>query len=179
MPLFNTLGAPCRLIAALAFCLACSAHADDQETAAHYGFDGLDVVKIDRGAGPITSADMNADGLIDLIAVNNAKSRIELHEQKRNDLPLPWHQDRLVHLHVRNEPHERLVRPLHRATPRQSPHPPTSALHRSARGNLHAARVALTFFKHNRVTELSLALPADRGARDRVRVTPRHRGRRL
>ena len=87
MPLFNTLGAPCRLIAALAFCLACSAHADDQETAAHYGFDGLDVVKIDRGAGPITSADMNADGLIDLIAVNNAKSRIELHEQKRNATP--------------------------------------------------------------------------------------------
>ncbi|MSR41917.1 MAG: VCBS repeat-containing protein [Phycisphaerales bacterium] len=61
--------------------------ADDQETAAHYGFDGLDVVKIDRGAGPITSADMNGDGLIDLIAVNNAKSRIELHEQKKNASP--------------------------------------------------------------------------------------------
>ncbi len=64
-----------------------SASIDDQETAAHYGFEGLDVLKIDRGAGPIAASDMNGDGLMDLIAVNNAKSRIELHEQKKGASP--------------------------------------------------------------------------------------------
>ncbi len=89
MQLFSTFSAVARPICAFALLQSFGALtlADDQETASHYGFDGLDVLKIDRGAGPITASDMNADGLTDLIAVNNAKSRIELHEQKKGASP--------------------------------------------------------------------------------------------
>src|SRR3954468_10652310 len=69
------------------FTFASSARAEDPALADFFGFDGLEVVKIDRGAGPIVTADMNGDGLTDLIAVNNFASRIELHYQKKNASP--------------------------------------------------------------------------------------------
>ena len=69
-----------------------------------YGFDGMEVVRIDPGAGPITHGDVDGDGHQDLIVVNNYKNRIELHHQKpdaepndelfkprsANDLPEHW-----------------------------------------------------------------------------------------
>ncbi|MCA9292139.1 MAG: VCBS repeat-containing protein [Phycisphaerales bacterium] len=55
--------------------------------AEYFGFGDLEVVKIDRGAGPIVIADMNGDGLQDLVAVNNYKSRIELHYQRPDASP--------------------------------------------------------------------------------------------
>lgn len=69
-----------------------------------YGFDGLEVVRIDPGAGPIDTADLDGDGHADLIVVNNYKNRIEIHHQKpgatfeeepfqpkrANDLPEHW-----------------------------------------------------------------------------------------
>ncbi len=66
---------------------ASPARADDPLLADFFGFGGLEVVKIDRAAGPIAVADMNGDGLLDLIAVNNRASRIEIHYQKRNASP--------------------------------------------------------------------------------------------
>jgi hypothetical protein len=69
------------------FTLVSSARAEDPALADFFGFEGLEVVKIDRGAGPIITADMNGDGLTDLIAVNNFASRIELHYQKKNASP--------------------------------------------------------------------------------------------
>src|SRR5688572_7071188 len=75
------------LFAAAALMAPLPAAADDPVLADFYGFGGLEVVKIDRGAGPIAAADMNADGLIDLIAVNNRASRIEIHYQKKNASP--------------------------------------------------------------------------------------------
>ena len=75
------------LFAAAALVAPLQAAADDPVLADFYGFGGLEVVKIDRAAGPIAAADMNADGLIDLIAVNNRASRIEIHYQKKNASP--------------------------------------------------------------------------------------------
>ncbi len=76
----------------------------EDSLAGYFGFEGLEIVTIDRGAGPLTVADINGDGLGDLIVVNNHASRIELHYQKPgatpddavtsgsrvNDLPEHW-----------------------------------------------------------------------------------------
>ena len=48
----------------------------------HYGFDGLEVIKIDMGAGPVSAVDLDGDDHGDLIVVNNRKNRLELHHQK-------------------------------------------------------------------------------------------------
>jgi len=67
--------------------LASAARAQDTNAASYFGFDGLEVVKIDPNAGPIATADMDGDGRLDLIAANNFKSRIELHFQKKDASP--------------------------------------------------------------------------------------------
>ncbi|MFM1822683.1 MAG: hypothetical protein RI967_949 [Planctomycetota bacterium] len=69
---------------ALAPAAALAQEADD---AAHFGFDGLEVVKVDRNAGPVATADFDGDGRIDLAVANNFKSRIELHVQKPGASP--------------------------------------------------------------------------------------------
>jgi hypothetical protein len=61
--------------------------AQDASLAEFFGFDGLEIVKIDREAGPIIVADMNGDGLKDLVAANNRASRIEIHYQKKDAKP--------------------------------------------------------------------------------------------
>ncbi len=75
-----------------------------QELADYFGFEGLEVVQIDQGAGPMTIADVDGDGRLDLVVVNNHASRIEIHYQKAdaapgedivtinrtNDLPQHW-----------------------------------------------------------------------------------------
>src|SRR5687768_14555497 len=66
---------------------ALSCPADEPPLSDFFGFGDLEVVKIDKNAGPITVADMNADGLNDLIAVNDFASRIEIHYQKKNASP--------------------------------------------------------------------------------------------
>lgn len=75
------------LLAATALASALPARAQDAEVASYFGFDGLEVVKIDPNAGPIATADMDGDGRVDLIAANNFKSRIEIHVQKKNASP--------------------------------------------------------------------------------------------
>jgi hypothetical protein len=52
-----------------------------------FGFSPLEIIKIGRAGGPIYVADMNGDGLNDLVIVNNRSSRIELHLQKRDADP--------------------------------------------------------------------------------------------
>lgn len=50
--------------------------------AKYFGFDEPRVIIIDKGCGPAIIADMDGDGKSDLVAVNNAKSRIEIHRQR-------------------------------------------------------------------------------------------------
>ncbi len=59
----------------------------DGDLAGYFGFDGLELIKIDNNAGPFLVADMNGDGLNDLVVVNNSKSRIEIQYQKAGAKP--------------------------------------------------------------------------------------------
>lgn len=73
--------------------LTATAVGEESRLSDYFGFQPLEVVKIDANAGPILAADVDGDGLNDLIAVNNFKSRIELHLQrpgaKPDDEPAP------------------------------------------------------------------------------------------
>ncbi|MDA1007516.1 MAG: VCBS repeat-containing protein [Planctomycetota bacterium] len=71
---------------ALTLTLSFSAWGSD-DLAAHYGFDGLDVIKVDDGAGPLVTADMNGDGLEDIVVANNRRSRIDIFLQKKDAKP--------------------------------------------------------------------------------------------
>ncbi|MHC4590072.1 MAG: FG-GAP repeat domain-containing protein, partial [Planctomycetota bacterium] len=64
-----------------------SAPGQDAPLSGYFGFEALEIIKIDPGAGPMTTADMNGDGLLDLVVVNNHASRIELHEQRPGAAP--------------------------------------------------------------------------------------------
>jgi len=52
------------------------------DLAGYFGFDDPRVVVVDNGTGPALVADMNNDGLLDLVVVNNRKSRLEIHLQR-------------------------------------------------------------------------------------------------
>jgi hypothetical protein len=71
----------------LVSCCASRSQAEEPSLAEFYGFGGLEIVKIDRSAGPLYVTDLNGDKLNDLIAVNNFASRIEVHYQKANASP--------------------------------------------------------------------------------------------
>ncbi len=75
------------LATSLAASIAAHAAAQSAEVAQYFGFDGLEVVKIDPNAGPIASGDFDGDGKTDLLVANNFKSRLELHLQKPNASP--------------------------------------------------------------------------------------------
>lgn len=76
-------------LALLAILLASSPRALAQSSATggnqisdHFGFDGVDAIKVDKKGGPLTVADLDSDGRNDLIAINNRNSRIDLLYQK-------------------------------------------------------------------------------------------------
>ncbi len=54
------------------------------ELAPYFGWEDPRIVVVDKRPGPALLADMNSDGLLDLVVVNNSKSRIELHLQRRS-----------------------------------------------------------------------------------------------
>lgn len=64
--------------------LAGAAHASGTpDLAKYFGWDEPRIIVLDRNLGPALAADFNGDGLNDLAAVNNAKSRIEIHLQRK------------------------------------------------------------------------------------------------
>jgi hypothetical protein len=59
--------------------------ADEREN--HYGFTGPEIFPIDHGIGHLRAADLNGNGLTDLVVVNNARSKINLlYNQTGGDL---------------------------------------------------------------------------------------------
>ncbi len=77
----------CLTLLGLAGAFVGSAWGQEPDLAGYYGFGGLETVKVGRNAGPMTTADINGDGLVDLIVVNNHASRIEVHYQKPGAAP--------------------------------------------------------------------------------------------
>ncbi len=53
----------------------------------YFGFDALEVIPIGDGPGPLIVADMNADGLNDIVVANNHRSRIEILQQRAGASP--------------------------------------------------------------------------------------------
>lgn len=76
-----------RGLAAAAASLLLPATALGDDLASYFGFDPLEVIKIDPKAGPFVAVDLNGDGAKDLVVVNNHKSRLDLLYQKPNATP--------------------------------------------------------------------------------------------
>jgi hypothetical protein len=57
------------------------------DLSANFGFDPLEIQKIDAKAGPMIAVDLDGDGRKDLVVVNNRKSRIELYYQRADAKP--------------------------------------------------------------------------------------------
>jgi len=53
----------------------------------YFGFNGVDIIKIGDDPGPMTAADLNGDGLQDLLVLNNHDSRIDVLYQKKDPNP--------------------------------------------------------------------------------------------
>ncbi len=53
------------------------------DLAGHFGFEDPRIVVVDRGMGPTVIADMDGDGLNDIVVANNSKSRIEIYRQRQ------------------------------------------------------------------------------------------------
>lgn len=78
--------APAALIGSV-LSIASPASGQTPSLAEFFGFDGLEIVKIDANPGPLAIADMNGDGHNDLVVANNRKSRIEIHYFKPGATP--------------------------------------------------------------------------------------------
>jgi hypothetical protein len=60
---------------------------DSADLGDYFGFSDIEIIKIGDGAGPMYTGDVNGDGLMDVLVVNNRKSRIDLLLQKANASP--------------------------------------------------------------------------------------------
>ncbi len=85
---------PLALAVAAGFAAAASGAETDPDLAPYYGFEAPRFVVIDQGFELADVADVTGDGLLDLIVINNRKSRIEIHScrpeprEPRGDLPV-------------------------------------------------------------------------------------------
>jgi hypothetical protein len=61
--------------------------ADAPSLAEYFGFMPLEVVRIGNGAGPLVVADVDGDGLNDVVVANDRESRIEVHRQRPGAVP--------------------------------------------------------------------------------------------
>ena len=77
------------ILSAVAMSLSAAVLAAPQsaDLSANFGFDPLEIQKIDSKAGPMIATDLDGDGRKDLVVVNNRKSRIELYYQRADAKP--------------------------------------------------------------------------------------------
>ena len=77
------------ILSAVAMSLSAAMLAAPQsaDLSANFGFDPLEIQKIDAKAGPMIATDLDGDGRKDLVVVNNRKSRIELYYQRADAKP--------------------------------------------------------------------------------------------
>ena len=96
----------CIIMALLLACLSATGNGADTLTsdstptdlAQYFGFGPMEILKLQHGLGAPIVADLNNDGLNDIVVINNRKARIELLLQKRNfqptrDIPLQIEDD--------------------------------------------------------------------------------------
>jgi len=55
--------------------------------AQEYGFRGMEIYKLDNSTGALTPCDIDGDGLMDLVVVNNDKAKIEVLLRRREKVP--------------------------------------------------------------------------------------------
>lgn len=80
-PLFGQIKSVGRVLALLLSVSSFSVAVADEtpeQLARHYGFDSVEIYKIDRNISQLRTADFNNDGAIDIAVANNAKSTIEI-----------------------------------------------------------------------------------------------------
>jgi len=65
----------------------CLATIEDPNLGNYFGFSDLEVIKLGDNPGPVYSADINGDGLEDVLVINNRKSRIDLLLQIKDASP--------------------------------------------------------------------------------------------
>jgi len=53
----------------------------------YFGFEDVEIIKIGDDPGPMYTADINSDGLVDILVINNRKSRIDVLLQKKGASP--------------------------------------------------------------------------------------------
>ena len=74
-------------VAGALFVLPGSIEAQSTELAQYFGFTGAEITRIGEGAGPMLAADINGDGLNDIVVVNNHQSRLDILYQRQNPDP--------------------------------------------------------------------------------------------
>lgn len=66
----------------LVFCVDIILADDVNDLSAYYGFQGMEILKLNHGIKALTITDLNGDGRNDIIIVNNRKAKLELLIQK-------------------------------------------------------------------------------------------------
>ena len=70
-------------LAGVLLCAGAAAQDDSNDISAYYGFDEIEIIKLNWGIKDLTIIDFNGDGLNDIAVVNNRKAAIELLIQKK------------------------------------------------------------------------------------------------
>jgi hypothetical protein len=74
--------------AALTVLIASAGHAQSiPDLASYFGFTDAEITKVGDDVGPLHAVDVDGDDLVDLIAVNNRQSRIDVYYQKKDASP--------------------------------------------------------------------------------------------